>query len=161
MIYMRGQAHDYNHWAQLGNRGWSWNEVLPFFKKSEDYQHDQDDYHGKGGELKVQERRVDWEILDAWRDAAAESGIPKITEFNRGDNFGNAYFQMNQNKGVRWNARKAFLDPAKDRKNLTILTEAPVEKLIIERENSEIKCKGVEVKTKSGIESFLAKKRSY
>ena len=63
MIYMRGQAHDYNHWAQLGNRGWSWDEVLPFFKKSEDYQHDKDEYHGKGGELKVQERRVNWEIL--------------------------------------------------------------------------------------------------
>ena len=71
-------------------------EVLPFFKKSEDYQHDQDEYHGKGGELKVQERRVNWEILDAWRDAAAETGIPKIAEFNRGNNFGNAYFQMKQ-----------------------------------------------------------------
>ena len=158
MIYMRGQAHDYNHWAQLGNRGWSWDEVLPFFKKSEDYQHDQDEYHGKGGELKVQERRVNWEILDAWRDAAAESGIPKIAEFNRGDNFGNAYFQMNQNKGVRWNARKAFLDPAKGRKNLTVVTEAHVKKLVIDRENGELQCKSVEVSTRSGMETFRARK---
>ena len=158
MIYMRGQAHDYNHWAQLGNRGWSWDEVLPFFKKSEDYQHDQDEYHGKGGELKVQERRVNWEILDAWRDAAAESGIPKIAEFNRGDNFGNAYFQMNQNRGVRWNARKAFLDPAKGRKNLTVLTEAHAKKLVIDRENGELKCKGIEVSTRSGRETFRARK---
>ena len=158
MIYMRGQAHDYNHWAQLGNRGWSWDEVLPFFKKSEDYQHDQDEYHGKGGELKVQERRVDWEILDAWRDAAAESGIPKIAEFNRGDNFGNAYFQMNQNRGVRWNARKAFLDPAKGRKNLTVLTEAHAKKLVIDRENGELQCKSVEVSTRSGMETFRARK---
>ena len=158
MIYMRGQAHDYNHWAQLGNRGWSWDEVLPFFKKSEDYQHDKDEYHGKGGELKVQERRVNWEILDAWRDAAAESGIPKIAEFNRGDNFGNAYFQMNQNKGVRWNARKAFLDPAKGRKNLTVVTEAHAKKLVIDQENGELQCKSVEVSTRSGMETFRARK---
>ena len=158
MIYMRGQAHDYNHWAQLGNRGWSWDEVLPFFKKSEDYQHNKDEYHGKGGELKVQERRVDWEILDAWRDAAAESGIPKIAEFNRGNNFGNAYFQMNQNRGVRWNARKAFLDPAKGRKNLTVLTEAHAKKLVIDRENGELQCRGIEVSTRNGMETFRARK---
>ena len=113
------------------------------------------------GELKVQERRVDWEILDAWRDAAEESGIPKIPEFNRGDNFGNAYFQMNQNKGVRMECQKSLSRSGKRQKNLTILTEAPVEKLILKRENSEIKCKGVEVKTRKGIEAFWPKKKSY
>ena len=71
MIYMRGHASDYDHWAQLGNRGWSWDDVLPVFKRSEDYQHGADDFHGVGGELRVEERRVNWEILDAWRDAAA------------------------------------------------------------------------------------------
>jgi len=70
MIYMRGQRSDYDHWAQLGNRGWSWDEVLPVFKSSEDYQHGADEFHGSGGELRVEERRVNWEILDAWRDAA-------------------------------------------------------------------------------------------
>ena len=74
--------------------------MLPIFKRSEDYQHGADEYHGAGGELRVEERRVSWEILDAWREAAEQCGIPKIAEFNRGDNFGNAYFQMNQRRGV-------------------------------------------------------------
>ena len=87
MIYMRGQRSDYDHWEQLGNRGWSWDDVLPVFKHSEDYQHGADEFHGAGGEMRVEERRVNWEILDAWRDAAADAGIPKIAEFNRGDNF--------------------------------------------------------------------------
>ena len=99
MIYMRGQKTDYDHWAELGNRGWSWDDVLPVFKRSEDYVHGADEFHGAGGELRVEERRVNWEILEAWRDAAEECGIPKIKEFNRGDNFGNAYFQVNQRRG--------------------------------------------------------------
>ena len=98
MIYMRVQRSDYDHWTALGNKGWSWDEVLPYFKGMEDYVHGSNEYHGHGGELPVQERRVNWEVLDAWRDAAAEVGIPKIKEFNTGDNFGNAYFQMNQRK---------------------------------------------------------------
>lgn len=132
MIYMRGQKSDYDHWRDLGNPGWGWDDVLPLFKQFEHYQHGSDEYHGTGGELRVEERRVNWEILDAWRDAAAECGIPKIEEFNRGDNFGNAYFQMNQNKGVRWNASKAFLRPIAHRPNLTVMTETAVEKLLIE-----------------------------
>ena len=96
MIYMRGQKEDYDHWASLGNRGWSWDAVLPLFTKIEDYQHGADEVHGAGGELRVEEGRVRWEILEAWRDAAEECGIPKIREFNRGNNAGSAYFQMNQ-----------------------------------------------------------------
>ena len=111
MIYMRGQKSDYDHWASLGLRGWSWDDVLPIFKRSEDYQHGADEFHGAGGELRVEERRVSWEILDAWREAAEQCGIPKIAEFNRGDNFGNAYFQMNQRRGRRWSATKGFLRP--------------------------------------------------
>lgn len=129
MIYMRGQKSDYDHWAQLGNRGWSWEDVLPVFKRSEDYQHGADEFHGARGELRVEERRVNWEILDAWREAAHECGIPKIEEFNRGDNFGNAYFQMNQRRGVRWSATKAFLRPVMSRPNLTVMPEAHVLKL--------------------------------
>lgn len=132
MIYMRGQRSDYDHWAQLGNRGWSWNDVLPVFKRSENYQHGADEYHGDSGELRVEERRVNWEILDAWREAAEQCGIPKISEFNRGDNFGNAYFQMNQKSGRRWSAVRAFLDPVKSRPNLTIVTETHVSELIME-----------------------------
>ncbi len=132
MIYMRGQRSDYDHWRDLGNPGWGWDDVLPIFKKFERYQHGADEFHGGDGELLVEERRVNWEILDAWRDAAAECGIPKIDEFNRGDNFGNAYFQMNQKSGVRWNASKAFLRPIRHRQNLTVVTETAVSKLLIE-----------------------------
>jgi choline dehydrogenase len=132
MIYMRGQRTDYDHWAALGLRGWSWDDVLPVFKRSEDYEHGADEWHGAGGELRVEERRVSWEILDAWRDAAAECGIPKIAEFNRGDNFGNAYFQMNQRRGVRWSATKAFLRPALGRQNLSVRTGALVERVTLE-----------------------------
>ena len=88
--------------------------------------------HGAGGELRVEEGRVRWEILEAWRDAAEECGIPKIREFNRGDNFGSAYFQMNQKRGVRWSATKAFLRPALSRPNLTVITHALVERMRIE-----------------------------
>lgn len=132
MIYMRGQKSDYDHWAALGNRGWSWEDVLPVFKRSEDYQHGADALHGVGGELRVEERRVNWEILDAWRDAAEQCGIPKIPEFNRGDNFGNAYFQMTQRRGVRVSASKAFLRPAMERENLTVMTGALVGRLNVE-----------------------------
>ena len=156
MIYMRGQRGDYDHWAQLGNLGWSWDDVLPVFKHSEDYQHGADEFHGAGGEMRVEERRVNWEILDAWRDAAADSGIPKIAEFNRGDNSGNAYFQMNQRRGSRWSATKAFLDPAKARHNLTILTECHVQKLILDNTSGEKRCTGIEVRTKKSIETFTA-----
>ncbi|MEC7138231.1 MAG: GMC oxidoreductase, partial [Pseudomonadota bacterium] len=103
------------------------------------------DFHGSGGELRVEERRVNWEILDVWRDAAAQCGIPKIDEFNRGDNFGNAYFQMNQRKGKRWSAVRAFLDPIRERTNLTILTEASVRELIFDKDSAEITATGVKV----------------
>lgn len=145
MIYMRGQQSDYDHWAALGNRGWGWQDVLPVFRRSEDYQHGADDFHGSGGELRVEERRVNWEILDVWRDAAEHCGIPKIDEFNRGDNFGNAYFQMNQRKGKRWSGVRAFLDPIKHRPNLTVLTEAAVRKLCFEEKNGELIATGVQV----------------
>lgn len=132
MIYMRGQRSDYDHWASLGNRGWSWDDVLPVFKRSEDYQHGADEFHGVGGEMRVEEKRVSWEILDAWRDAAEECGIPKIPEFNRGDNFGNAYFQMNQRGGRRWSGTKGYLRPILQRPNLTVRTSAQVDRLVID-----------------------------
>jgi choline dehydrogenase len=129
MIYMRGQARDYEHWRQLGNAGWSWEDVLPYFKRSEDYVHGADEFHGAGGGLRVEEPRVSWEILDAFRDAAAELGIPKISDFNRGDNEGSAYFQVNQRRGVRWTAAKGFLRPARGRPNLAVLTHAEAERV--------------------------------
>ncbi len=124
MIYMRGQARDYDQWRQAGNAGWSWEEVLPYFKRSEDQVRGPDEFHGAGGEWRVEEMRLSWEILDAFRAAAAEIGIPPIDDFNRGDNEGCGYFQVNQKRGVRWSTAKAFLRPALGRPNLTVLTHS-------------------------------------
>ena len=146
MIYMRGQKTDYDHWAAQGLRGWSWDDVLPVFKRSENYEHGADEFHGGSGELRVEERRVSWEILDAWRDAAEQCGIPKIPEFNRGDNFGNAYFQMNQRRGVRWSATKAFLRPVLKRPNLTVRTGALVERLALDTNDGAPRATGVVVR---------------
>jgi choline dehydrogenase len=155
MIYMRGQKSDYDHWASLGNRGWAWDDVLPVFKQSEDYQHGADAFHGVGGEMRVEEKRVSWEILDAWRDAAEECGIPKIDEFNRGDNFGNAYFQMNQRGGRRWSGTKAYLRPIMQRSNLTVRTHAQVERVTIETGDTGKRATGV---TLVGGESLRARR---
>ncbi len=159
MIYMRGQKSDYDHWAAQGNRGWSWDDVLPVFKRTEDYAHGADDLHGAGGELRVEERRVSWEILDAWRDAAEECGIPKIAEFNRGDNFGTAYFQMNQRRGVRWNATKAFLRPVRDRTNLEIVTGAHVERVTIDTRDGAKRATGVVLRLDDGSTVDVAASR--
>lgn len=159
MIYMRGQKSDYDHWAALGNHGWSWDEVLPYFTRVEDYAHGADELHGAGGELRVEERRVSWEILDAWREAAAESGIPKIAEFNRGDNFGNAYFQVNQRRGVRVNMTKAFLRPVMHRPNLTVLTHAHVLRVSMGTLDGVTRATGVEVRRPRGDVEFAAARR--
>src|SRR5688500_15980596 len=144
MIYMRGQKEDYDYWESLGNQGWSWDAVLPLFKKVEDYQHGADEMHGTGGELRVEDSRLRWEILEAWRDAAEECGIPKIREFNRGDNFGSAFFQMNQKRGVRWHATKAFLRPALSRPNLTVITQALVERVRTGHRDGVVRAEGIE-----------------
>ena len=129
MIYMRGQKEDWDHWAALGNRGWSWDEVLPIFRSLEDYERGATDGYGAGGEVRVEDPRVRWDVIDAWREAAAECGIPPVKVFNGGDNFGCAYFQMNQKRGRRWSATNAFLRPVTHRPNLTVLTGAHVSKL--------------------------------
>ncbi len=124
MIYMRGQAQDYDQWRQMGNQGWGWDEVLPYFRRSEDHYAGESEHHGTGGEWRVETQRLSWEILDAFRDAAAEVGLPVVEDFNRGDNEGVGYFQVNQKKGVRWSTAKAFLKPVADRPNLIVLTRA-------------------------------------
>jgi choline dehydrogenase len=129
MIYMRGQRQDWDHWASLGNRGWGWEDVLPIFRSLEDYEHGSTDGYGAGGEVRIEDPRVRWDVVDAWREAAAECGIPPVKVFNNGDNFGSAYFQMNQKRGRRWSATNAFLRPILHRQNLTVLTDASVLKL--------------------------------
>jgi len=129
MIYMRGQARDYDHWRQLGNSGWGWDEALKYFKRSEGHVLGENEMHGGNGEWRVEGQRLSWEILDAFRDAAAETGIPNTDDFNTGNNEGCGYFEVNQKQGVRWSAADAFLHPIKSRANLTILTESHVNKL--------------------------------
>jgi choline dehydrogenase len=134
MLYMRGQARDYDEWARLaGDPSWSWESVLPVFKRTEDHWRGADEVHGAGGEWRVERQRLSWEILDAFRDAAAEVGIARIEDFNRGDNEGSSRFEVNQRRGVRWNATKAFLRPVEGRRNLTVLTDAPVRRLRLGR----------------------------
>jgi choline dehydrogenase len=132
MIYMRGQSADYDGWAALGNKGWGWNDVLPLFTGMEDHHAGTSPFHGAGGEWRVEPARLSWEILDAFRDAAAQAGIAPTPDFNRGDNEGSSYFEVNQRSGFRWNASKAFLRPIKHRRNLTVLTGARTTRLCLE-----------------------------
>ncbi|MGY2279905.1 GMC family oxidoreductase [Pseudomonas monsensis] len=132
MIYMRGQANDYDGWAAEGNPGWAWNDVLPLFKQSENHFAGAAEFHGAKGEWRVEQQRLSWPILDAFRSAAEQSGIASIDDFNQGDNEGCGYFQVNQKAGVRWNAAKAFLKPVRDRANLTVLTGVEVDRVLLE-----------------------------
>lgn len=132
MIYMRGQSADYDGWRQAGCTGWGWDDVLPYFIRAEDHVDGANDRHGAGGEQRVEQQRLHWALLDAFRDAAAQYGIPKIEDFNRGDNDGSSYFDVTQRRGRRWSAADAFLRPAKNRPNLRVQTGALVNKLIIE-----------------------------
>src|SRR5690606_33289615 len=129
MIYMRGQAADYDDWAALGNPGWSWNDVLPVFKRVENHHAGESEFHGASGTWRVERQRLSWKVLDAFRGAAQQAGIPPIEDFNQGDNEGCAYFEVNQRRGVRWTSAKAFLHPVIRRPNLTVLTGAQAERI--------------------------------
>ncbi len=154
MIYMRGQARDYDLWRQMGNPGWGWDDVLPYFKAHEDQWALEpeafDGMHERGGEWRIEKPRISWEILDAFREAAAEAGIPKTDDFNRGNNEGCGYFHVNQKAGVRWNTSKGFLHPIKHRRNLTVETDAFVDWLIVDKRH----VKGVAYRR--GTETLMA-----
>jgi choline dehydrogenase len=150
MIYMRGQARDYDSWAQAtGDADWSWQNCLPAFKKHEDYYKGADAAHGAGGEWRVERQRLRWDILDAFAKAAQESGIPHTEDFNRGDNEGVGYFQVNQKSGWRWNTAKAFLRPiCYGRPNFEMWTSAQVMRLVIEQQpDGSKRCTGAQVWT--------------
>jgi choline dehydrogenase len=132
MIYMRGQAADYDHWAALGNPGWAWKDVLPLFRKSENHYAGDTEHHSAKGEWRVEQQRYRWPILEAFRDAAEQSGIASVDDFNTGDNQGCGYFQVNQKAGIRWNSAKAFLRPALKRPNLTVHTGVRVDRLVLQ-----------------------------
>jgi choline dehydrogenase-like flavoprotein len=132
MIYMRGQAADYDGWRQAGNPGWGWDDVLPYFTRAEDHFDGAGEFHGSGGEIRVEQQRLRWEILEAFRTACGEAGIPLIDDFNTGDNEGASFFQVTQRRGWRWSASDAFLKPVRSRANLNVVTGALVDKVIVE-----------------------------
>ncbi|MDB5796855.1 MAG: choline dehydrogenase [Paucimonas sp.] len=145
MIYMRGQQPDYDRWAEVtGDASWRWENVLPVFRQSEDYHGGEDAWHGAGGEWRVERQRLRWDILDAFRQAAAETGIAPVEDFNRGDNEGCGYFEVNQKKGIRWNTAKAFLRAGERRGKLEIMTGCHVNRLRMETTAQGPRCTGVE-----------------
>ncbi len=157
MIYMRGQSRDYDSWAATtGDARWRWDDCLDFFKQHEDHWRGADTHHGApgfdptgaraGGEWRVDRQRLSWEILDAFGAAAQEAGIPATADFNRGNNEGVGYFEVNQRGGMRWNTTKAFLRPVQQRDNLQVWTGAQVTRLITARDDGGLRVTGVEVR---------------
>ncbi|WP_172328805.1 GMC family oxidoreductase [Mangrovicoccus sp. HB161399] len=132
MLYQRGHAEDYEQWRQMGNTGWGWDDVLPWFIKSEDHFGGASALHGAGGEWRVERQRLRWDILDAFAEACALEGIPMVDDLNTGSTAGVSYFQVNQRRGWRWNTAKGFLKPAKGRSNLAVITDAEVERVIFD-----------------------------
>ncbi len=146
MIYMRGQQRDYDGWAAAtGDSRWRWDDCLPFFMQHEDHWRGADAHHAApgfdasgaraGGEWRVEKQRLSWQILDAFAAAAQEAGIPACDDFNRGNNEGVGYFEVNQRRGLRWNATKAFLRPAQHRPNLQVWTGMQVARLLSSRDD--------------------------
>ena len=153
MLYIRGQAADYDGWRQLGLTGWAWDDVLPYFKKSEDHIDGPSEFHGAGGELRVEHARVSWPLLETIRDAAMSVGIDKIDDPNTGDNAGSSYFQVTQKRGRRWSAARAFLRPVMGRANLRVVTRAVARRVVFDG----VRAVGVEFE--QGGEVFVAKAR--
>jgi choline dehydrogenase len=147
MIYMRGQREDYDEWARVtGDASWSWDAVLPVFKRSEDHHGGANQWHGEGGPWRVQKQRLKWRILESFAQAARQTGIPATDDFNRGDNTGVGYFDVNQKRGLRWSTSRAFLRPALQRGNLTVMTGALTQRLVFEGK----RCVGVEYRGGAG-----------
>ena len=159
MLYLRGQVRDYQEWAQItGDSRWNWDSVLPIFKQSEDYWGGADAMHGDKGEWRVEKQRLHWDILDRYTQAAQQAGIPFKQDYNRGDNFGIGHFEVNQKKGVRWNASKAMLRPVMHRPNLKVVTGALIDKLILDGKEArgvEFSLDGVAHRVTARIETLL------
>lgn len=158
MLYLRGQAADYDGWRQMGNPGWGWDDVLPLFKKAEDYMDGPSEMHGAGGEWHVDNQRLHWDVLDDWMAAAEAAGIRRTDDFNTGNNEGVGYFKVNQNNGWRLNTAKAFLRPVRDTR-LKVETHALTQRLLIEEGRVvgvEYRQNGVLKQARSGAEVILS-----
>jgi choline dehydrogenase len=152
MIYMRGQKQDYDGWRQLGLEGWGWDDVKPLFLRQEDHFAGETIHHGAGGEWRVEEPRMRWEILDGFIAAAKSRGIPESPDFNTGSNEGVGYFQVNQKNGRRWSAARGFLKPILDRPNLKVIKQAEATRILFEGHRAT----GVEYVTPKGKASIMA-----
>jgi len=159
MIYMRGQSRDYDGWAELcGDPIWRWEHCLPAFRKHEDHHAGANEFHGAGGEWRVEKQRLHWDVLDAFAQAAQQAGIPATPDFNRGNNEGVGFFEVNQRSGWRWTTAKAFLRPAcSARSNFTLRTGAQVTRLLIDRAaDGVLRCIGIEMRTAQGLQQVRA-----
>ena len=160
MIYMRGQARDYDEWAELTvDPSWSWEQVLPTFKAVENYWQGENDYHGVDGEWRVEKQRLSWEILERFAEAATQAGIPNTTDFNTGNNEGVSQFEVNQKLGTRWSAVRGFLNPIRGRRNLTIVTSALSDKLLFDEKRAtgiQFYLKGELCKASCRVETILS-----
>jgi len=136
LLYIRGQSNDYNYWRQLGNVGWSWEDVLPYFKKSEDFQFGENEFHGSGGPIKVEKIRATFKVLDLFLEAAEEFGYKKTEDFNSGNNEGMGYFPFTIKNGFRCSAAVGYLNPIKKRKNLKIITNAHIKNIEFENKKA-------------------------
>ncbi|WP_341705043.1 GMC family oxidoreductase N-terminal domain-containing protein [Ferrovibrio sp.] len=158
MVYMRGQARDYDTWRQLGLAGWGWDDVLPVFKSHEDHFAGGSALHGAGGEWRVEKPRLRWDLLDTVQAAGAEIGIPPVEDFNTGDNEGSGYFQVNQRRGVRWSAATGFLKPVLSRPNLDMRLGAHIRRVITEEVDGSLRATGIEYEQDGRV--FTAKARA-
>ena len=160
MIYMRGQARDYDEWASLtADPSWSWKQVLPTFKAVENYWQGENNYHGVDGEWRVEKQRLSWEILERFAEAATQAGIPNTTDFNTGNNEGVSQFEVNQKLGTRWSAVRGFLNPIRGRRNLTIVTSALSDKLLFDEKRAtgiQFYLKGELCKASCRVETILS-----
>jgi len=136
LLYIRGQEQDYNLWRQLGNIGWGWNDVLPYFLKAEDQEHGVSKFHNIKGPLSVSDQRIRLKILDEFMNAAEEVGIPKVTYFNKGDIFGCGYFQVTVKNGLRCSTSVGYLNPIKNRNNLKVEIKSQVKNIEFENKKA-------------------------
>jgi choline dehydrogenase len=132
MIHVRGDRHDYDRWVAAGARGWSWDEVLPYFKRSERHHAGASEFHGDSGEIHVERQRAGWPFLHRLAEAAVEMAGPWSDDFNTGSPAGTGWYEVTQHRGRRWDTGRAFVDPIRHRPNLRVLTEAKAEKITLQ-----------------------------
>jgi choline dehydrogenase len=159
LLYVRGQKQDFDHWRQLGNGGWGWDDVLPYFKRAENWEGADDEVRGKGGPLNVSENRVTRDVIDAWSEAAIAAGYKRYTDYNGEDQEGVGMFQMTMKNGQRCSAARAYLAPARKRKNLEIITHAHTQSIIFDKRRAvavRARINGIETVIKARREIILS-----